>query len=42
MNKIKISQKNIDKLKKYLDNGKNIKPAYERAGSNSNRAQANK
>jgi len=42
MNKIKISQKNIDKLKKYLDNGKNIKLAYERAGSNSNRAQANK
>ena len=42
MKDIRISKKNIEKLKKYLENGKNIKPAHERAVNNSNRAQADK
>lgn len=40
---MKFSKKQIDKLKAYLKNhGKDIKPANERAGNNSNRAQADK
>jgi archaellum component FlaC len=40
---IKQLQKQIDKLKAYLNkDGKNIKPANERAGNNSNTAQTNK
>lgn len=38
---MKFSKKQIDKLKAYLNkHGKDIKPANERAGNNSNRAQA--
>ena len=40
---MKFSKKQIDKLKAYLNkNGKDSKPANERAGDNSNRAQADK
>jgi hypothetical protein len=40
---MKFSKKQIDKLKAYLNkDGKNIKPANERAGNNSNTAQTNK
>ncbi len=40
---MKFSKKQIDKLKAYLNkNGKDVKPANERAGDNSNRAQTNK
>ena len=40
---MKFSKKQIDKLKAYLNkDGKNTKPANERAGNNSNRAQADK
>lgn len=40
---MKFSKKQIDKLKAYLNkNGKNIKPADERAGNNSNTASPNK
>jgi hypothetical protein len=40
---MKFSKKQIDKLKAYLNkNGKDVKPANERAGDNSNRAQADK
>jgi hypothetical protein len=40
---MKFSKKQIDKLKAYLNkDGKDIKPANERAGNNSNRAQADK
>lgn len=39
---MKFSKKQIDKLKAYLNkDGKDVKPANERAGDNSNRAQAN-
>jgi len=40
---MKFSKKQIDKLKAYLNkDGKNTKPANERAGNNSDRAQADK
>ena len=40
---MKFSKKQIEKLKAYLNkHGKDVKPANERAGNNSNRAQANK
>ena len=40
---MKFSKKQIDKLKAYLNkDGKDSKPANERAGDNSNRAQADK
>ena len=42
MKDIRISKKNIEKLKKYLEHGKNIKPADVRVANNSNRAQADK
>ena len=38
----KVSKKQLERLKKYLENGKNIKPANERAKRDSNPAQANK
>lgn len=41
MSDIKISKKQIEKLKAYL-NGKNSQPANVRAGNNSSGAQANK
>lgn len=40
---MKFSKKQIEKLKAYLNkHGKDIKPANERAGNNSNTAQADK
>jgi hypothetical protein len=40
---MKFSKKQIDKLKAYLKkDGKDVKPANERAGNNSNTAQADK
>lgn len=40
---MKFSKKQIEKLKAYLNkHGKDIKPANERAGNNSNRTQADK
>ena len=40
---MKFSKKQIDKLKAYLSkHGKDVKPANERAGNNSNRAQTDK
>ena len=39
--KFKVSQKQLDKLKKYLD-GKHSKPAHEGARRDSSTAQANK
>ena len=41
MKEIKISKKQIAKLKEYL-NGKNSQPANVRATNNSSRASANK
>jgi hypothetical protein len=38
--KFKVSQKQLDKLKKYLENGKNSKPAHEGARRDSSTAQA--
>jgi hypothetical protein len=40
--KFKVSQKQLEKLKKYLANGKDSKPAHERAARDSNSAQADK
>lgn len=40
---MKFSKKQIEKLKAYLNkHGKDVKPANERAGNNSNTAQADK
>jgi hypothetical protein len=40
---MKFSKKQIDKLKAYLNkDGKNVKPANERAGNNSNTTPADK
>ena len=40
---MKFSKKQIEKLKAYLNkHGKDVKPVNERAGNNSNRAQADK
>ncbi len=40
---MKFSKKQIEKLKAYLNkHGKDVKPANERAGNNSNRAQTDK
>lgn len=40
---MKFSKKQIEKLKAYLNkHGKDIKPANERAGNNSNTTQADK
>ena len=40
---MKFSKKQIEKLKAYLNkHGKDVKPANERAGNSSNRAQADK
>ena len=42
MDTIKFSTKQINKLKVYLDNGKNIKPANVRTADNSSKPSADK